>query len=96
MRKSASGSRGDAGGSTTRGDAARDVDRYEDRRHGRLFRLTASGLATTVVAGMLSVVAVAAALLIPRSPGAGADPDLAHHLEHAELAVVPGGSIAEY
>jgi len=45
---------------------------------------------------VMTVVAVAAALLIPRSPGAGADPDLAHHLEHAELAVVPGGSIAEY
>ncbi len=45
---------------------------------------------------VMTVVAVAAALLIPRSPGAGAAPDLAHHLEHAELAVVPGGSIAEY
>ena len=44
----------------------------------------------------MTVVAVAAALLIPRSPGVGADPDLTHHLEHAELAVVPGGSIAEY
>ena len=44
----------------------------------------------------MTVVAVVAALLIPRGPGAGADPDLAHHLEHAELAVVPGGSIAEY
>ena len=45
---------------------------------------------------VMTVVAVVAALLIPRGPGAGADPDLAHHLEHAELAVVPGGSIAEY
>ena len=60
MRTFASGSRSDAAGSTTRGDAAGDVDQYEDRRHGRLFRLTASGLATTGVAGMLSGVAVAA------------------------------------
>ena len=44
----------------------------------------------------MTVVAVVAALFIPRTPGAGADPDLTHHLEHAELAVVPGGSIAEF
>jgi len=47
------------------------------------------------LAGM-TVVAVIASLFIPRAPGAGSDPDLAHHLEHAELAVVPGGSIAEF
>ena len=44
----------------------------------------------------MTVVAVVAALFIPKAPGAGADPDLTHHLEHAELAVVPGGAIAEY
>ena len=47
------------------------------------------------LAGM-TVVAVVAALFIPRAPGAGADPDLSHHLEHAELAVVPGATVAEY
>ena len=45
---------------------------------------------------VMTVVAVVAALFIPKAPGSGADPDLAHHLEHAELAVVPGGSIAEF
>jgi EmrB/QacA subfamily drug resistance transporter len=45
---------------------------------------------------VMTVVAVVAAVFIPRSPGTGADPDLHHHLEHAELAVVPGGAIAEY
>jgi len=44
----------------------------------------------------LMYLAVVAALLIPKAPGVGSDPDLTHHLEHAELAVVPGGSIAEY
>ena len=38
----------------------------------------------------MTVVAVIAALFIPKVPGAGADADLPHHLEHAELAVVPG------
>ena len=45
---------------------------------------------------VMTIVAVIAALLIPTAPSAGADPDLAHHLEHAELASVPGGAIAEY
>ncbi len=45
---------------------------------------------------VMTVVAVVAAVFIPKSPGAGSDPDLAHHLEHAELAVVPGATIAEY
>ena len=45
---------------------------------------------------VMTVVAVIAALFIPRSPGTGADADLGHHLEHAELAVVPGATIAEY
>ena len=45
---------------------------------------------------VMTVVAVVAALFIPKLPGPGADPDLAHHLEHAELAVVPGGTVAEY
>jgi EmrB/QacA subfamily drug resistance transporter len=45
---------------------------------------------------VMTVVAIVAALFIPKAPGAGADPDLGHHLEHAELAVVPGGSIAEF
>ncbi len=44
----------------------------------------------------MTVVAIVAALFIPKSPGADADPDLTHHIEHAELSVVPGGSIAEY
>jgi len=44
----------------------------------------------------MTVVAVIAAVFIPRSPGADADADLGHHLEHAELAVVPGGTVAEY
>lgn len=44
----------------------------------------------------MTVVAVLAALMIPKVPGRGADPDLSHHLEHAELAVVPGATIAEY
>ena len=44
----------------------------------------------------MTVVAVVAALLIPGAPGTDADADLAHHLEHAELAVVPGGTIAEF
>jgi EmrB/QacA subfamily drug resistance transporter len=47
------------------------------------------------LAGM-TVIAVVAALFIPKTPGVDADPDLRHHLEHAELAVVPGGSVAEY
>ena len=45
---------------------------------------------------VMTVVAIVAAVFIPKAPGAGADPDLAHHLEHAELSVVPGGTIAEY
>ena len=45
---------------------------------------------------IMTMVAVVAALFIPKAPAAGADPDLHHHLEHAELAMVPGGSIAEY
>jgi EmrB/QacA subfamily drug resistance transporter len=45
---------------------------------------------------VMTVIAVVAALLIPKAPGTGADPDLAHHLEHAELAVVPGATVAEY
>jgi EmrB/QacA subfamily drug resistance transporter len=45
---------------------------------------------------VMTVVAVIAALFIPKSPAAGADSELAHHLEHAELAVVPGGTIAEF
>ena len=45
---------------------------------------------------IMTVVAVVAALMIPKAPGRGADPDLAHHLEHAELAVVPGATVAEY
>ena len=45
---------------------------------------------------VMTVVAVIAALFIPTSPTAGSDPDLTHHLEHAELAVVPGATIAEY
>lgn len=44
----------------------------------------------------MTVVAVIAALFIPASPGADADPDLRHHQEHAELAVLPGGTVAEY
>ncbi len=44
----------------------------------------------------MTVVAIVAALFIPKVPGAGADADLSHHLEHAELAVVPGGTVAEY
>ncbi len=47
------------------------------------------------LAGM-TVIAVVAALFIPKTPGAGADPDLGHHLEHAELAVVPGATVAEF
>ena len=62
MRTSTAGSRGFAGGSATRDGVPREAERPDGRRHGRLFRLTASGLATTVVAGMLSVVAVAAAI----------------------------------
>ena len=45
---------------------------------------------------IMTMVAVVAALFIPKAPAIGADPDLRHHLEHAELAMVPGGSIAEY
>jgi MFS family permease len=44
----------------------------------------------------MTVVAIIAAIFIPKNPGVDADPDLAHHLEHAELAVVPGGTVAEY
>jgi sugar phosphate permease len=44
----------------------------------------------------MTVVAIVAAIFIPKSPGVDSDPDLTHHLEHAELSVVPGGSIAEY
>jgi EmrB/QacA subfamily drug resistance transporter len=44
----------------------------------------------------MTVVAIVAALFIPKAPGAGADADLSHHLEHAELAVLPGGTVAEY
>jgi MFS family permease len=44
----------------------------------------------------MTVVAIIAAVFIPKNPGVDADADLTHHLEHAELAVVPGGSVAEY
>lgn len=43
----------------------------------------------------MTLVAVVAACFIPKEPGAGADPDLNHHLEHGELALVPGGTVAE-
>ena len=45
---------------------------------------------------IMTVVAVIAACFIPGSPADESDPDLTHHLEHAELAMVPGGTIAEY
>lgn len=45
-------------------------------------------------AGM-TVIATIAAIFIPAGPGLGSDPDLTHHLEHAELAMVPGGTVAE-
>ena len=44
----------------------------------------------------MTVVAIIAAVFIPKNPGVDADADLTHHLEHAELAVVPGGSVAEF
>jgi EmrB/QacA subfamily drug resistance transporter len=43
----------------------------------------------------MTVIAVIAAIFIPTEPGPGGDPVLTHHLEHAELAIVPGGTIAE-
>ena len=44
----------------------------------------------------MTVVAIIAAVFIPKNPGVDADADLTHLLEHAELAVVPGGSVAEF
>jgi MFS family permease len=45
----------------------------------------------------MTLVAIVAAIFIPTTPrvAAGEDQDHQHHLEHAELAMVPGGTIAE-
>ncbi len=63
-----SDSRGSSRRAARRGDAT--SVRSDGPHHGRLFRLTASGLATSVVAGMLSVIAVAAAITV--TPGIAA------------------------
>jgi hypothetical protein len=42
-----------------------------------------------------TVVAVVAAIFIPTAPAPGADVDPDHHLNHAELAAVAGGSLSE-
>jgi hypothetical protein len=42
-----------------------------------------------------TVVAVVAAVFIPSAPAPGADTDPSHHLNHAELAAVAGGSLNE-
>ena len=42
-----------------------------------------------------TVVAIIAAILIPTTPAPVADTDPAHHLAHAELASVAGGSVTE-
>jgi MFS family permease len=45
----------------------------------------------------MTVVAIVAAIFIPTTPKvpAGEDRDHHHHLEHAELALIPAGTIAE-
>jgi EmrB/QacA subfamily drug resistance transporter len=45
----------------------------------------------------MTVVAIVAAIFIPKTPKlpAGEDRDHHHHLEHAELALIPAGTIAE-
>ncbi len=44
---------------------------------------------------VMTVVAIVAAVFIPTATAAAADADHEHHLKNAELAVVPGGTIAE-
>ncbi len=45
--------------------------------------------------GVATVLAIVAAVLIPSAPDPEADLDPAHHLSHAELAAVAGGSVTE-
>ena len=43
----------------------------------------------------MTVVAVVAAIFIPTTPRAPGGDHHEHHLDHAELALVPGGTLTE-